>query len=82
MSEGIATDEITGKIGGEIPHKIDEAFRELEQHEDLDKALDKIAELQAKVSEALDKGEITSPSRAQAINDALDELAAAIEAEA
>ena len=82
VNEGIATDEITGKIEGEIPHKIDEAFRELEHHEDLDKALDKITELQAKVSEALDKGEITSPSRAQAINDALDELAAAIEAEA
>jgi transcriptional regulator with XRE-family HTH domain len=55
---------------------------ELEEHEDLEKALDKIAELQARVSEAVDKGEITSPARARAIDDALDELAAAIEAEA
>jgi hypothetical protein len=34
------------------------------------------------VSEALAKGEITSSSRADAIDSALDELAAAIEAEA
>jgi hypothetical protein len=37
--------------------------------------------LQAKVTEALEKGEITSQARAGAIIDALDELAAALEAE-
>jgi hypothetical protein len=82
VSEGIAAGEVTGGIGGEVEHKIDEAFKELEEHEDLEKALDKIAELQARVSEAVDKGEITSPARARAIDDALDELAAALEAEA
>jgi serine/threonine protein kinase len=82
VSEGIAAGEVTGGIVGEVQHKIAEAFKELEEHEDLEKALDKIAELQAKVSEAVDKGEITSPARARAIDDALDELAAALEAEA
>jgi hypothetical protein len=82
VSEGIAASEVRGGIVGEVQHKIDEAFRELEEHKDLEKALDKIAELQEKVSEALEKGEITSPARARAIDDALDELAAALEAEA
>jgi serine/threonine protein kinase len=82
VSEGIAAGEVTGGIAGEVQHKIDEAFRELEEHQDLEKALEKIAELQAKVTEALEKGEITSRDRAAAINDALDELAAALEAEA
>ena len=66
---------------GEVQHKIDEAFMELEEHQDLEKALDKIAELQEKVIEARDKGEITSQARARAINDALEEFAAALEAD-
>jgi serine/threonine protein kinase len=82
VNEGVAAGEVDGKIVGDVQHEIDEALRELEDHEDLEKALEKIAELQAKVSDALAKGEITSPSRAQAIDDALDELATAIEAEA
>ncbi|MGH3690507.1 MAG: hypothetical protein ACRDT7_10155 [Microbacterium sp.] len=72
---------MTGPITGEIQHKVDEAFREIEEHQDLEKALDKIAELQRKVTEALEKGEISSGARARAINDALDELAAALESE-
>jgi hypothetical protein len=82
VSEGIATGEVTGGITGEVQHKIDEAFGELEEHQDLEKALGKIAELQAKVTDALEKGEITSQARANAINDALDNLAAAFESEA
>jgi len=68
-----------------VQHQIDEVLRELEDHEDhedLEKALEKIAELQANASDALTKGEITSASRAQAIDEALDELATAAEAEA
>jgi eukaryotic-like serine/threonine-protein kinase len=82
VSAGIAAGQVTGGIVGEVQHKIDEAFKELNEHEDLQKALDKIAELQAKVGEAVDKGEITSPARAHAIDKALDELGAALEAEA
>jgi hypothetical protein len=71
VSEGIAAGEVTGGIVGEVQHKIDEAFKELEEHQDLEKALDKVEELQEKVIEARDKGEITSQARARAINDAL-----------
>jgi eukaryotic-like serine/threonine-protein kinase len=80
--EGVVADEITGKIVEEVSKKIEEAFRELDDHEDVDKALEKIAELQDKVGEAYDKGEISSAERTRAITDALDELSAAIEAEA
>jgi ArsR family metal-binding transcriptional regulator len=65
-----------------VHKKIDEAFKELGDDEDVDKALGKIEDLQEKVGEALEKGEITSSARAQAIDDALEELADAIEAEA
>jgi hypothetical protein len=41
VSKGIAASEVTGGIVGEVQHKIDEAFRELEEHQDLEKALDK-----------------------------------------
>jgi hypothetical protein len=78
VSEGVAAGEVSGKIVEEVQHKIDEAFHELEEHQDLEKALDKVAELQAKVTEALEKGEITTEARARAINDALDEFAAAL----
>lgn len=82
VNEGVIADEITGGIVEEVPKKIEEAFKELDEHEDLEKALEKIAELQEKVDEAFEKGEISSPERARAIADALDELSAAIEAEA
>jgi serine/threonine protein kinase len=82
VNEGVAAGEVDDKIVGDVQHQIDDAFKELEDHEDLEKALDKISELRSKISDALEKGEITSPSRAQAIDDALRELAAAIEAEA
>ena len=37
VSEGIAAGEVTGGIVGEVQHKIDEAFKELEEHQDLEK---------------------------------------------
>jgi len=81
VSDGIGEGEVTGGIVGETQKKVDEVLREIEDHQDLEKALEKIAELQEKVDEALEKGEITSPDRARAINRALDELAAALQAE-
>ena len=39
--------------------------------EDVDRLLDKIEDLREKVSEALEKGEITSADRASAIDEAL-----------
>jgi ArsR family metal-binding transcriptional regulator len=67
---------------GEVDHTIDEVFKELEEHHDVGRALEKVAELRDKVGEALDKGEIASSSRAQAITESLDELAVAIQAQA
>ena len=59
---------------------IDAVFRPLEDEQDRQEALDAIEELRAKVGEALDNGEISASETAQAIDDALDELAAALEA--
>jgi serine/threonine-protein kinase len=81
VNAGIAAGEVTGGIVGEVDHQIDEVFKELEEHHDVERALEKVAELRDKVGEALDKGEITSSTRAQAITEALDELAAAIRAQ-
>jgi serine/threonine protein kinase len=82
VNAGIAAGEITGGIVGEVDHTIDEVFKELEEHHDVGRALEKVAELRDKVGEALDKGEIASSSRAQAITESLDELAVAIQAQA
>jgi hypothetical protein len=82
VNEGIAAGEVTGGIVGEVQHKIDEALHELEEHHDLARALAKVAELQAKVTEAWEHGDITTEGRARAINDALNEFAAALEASA
>jgi serine/threonine protein kinase len=82
VNAGIAAGEIHGGIVGEVDHAIDEVFKELEEHHDVGRALEKVVELRTKVGEAVDKGEITSSTRAQAITDALDELAAAIQAQA
>jgi serine/threonine protein kinase len=71
VNEGIETGEITGHFDHEIRHTIDEILREADKGEDVDKALEKVDELQEKVSEAFEKGEITSADRASAIDEAL-----------
>jgi serine/threonine protein kinase len=71
VGEGMETGEITGHLDHEIRHSIDEILREARKDEDLDEALDKVDELQEKVSEAFEKGEITSADRASAIREAL-----------
>jgi hypothetical protein len=52
--------------------------RELDEHQDSEKAFEKIEDLQAKVTDAVEKGEIASHVRAEAINEALDEFAASL----
>jgi eukaryotic-like serine/threonine-protein kinase len=71
VNEGIETGEITGHFDHEIRHTIDEILREADKGEDVDKSLEKVDELQEKVSEAFEKGEITSADRASAIDEAL-----------
>jgi len=71
VDEGIQTGEITGHLDHEIRHTIDEILREADKDEDVEESLEKVDDLREKVSEALEKGEINSPDRASAIDDAL-----------
>lgn len=71
VDEGIEAGEITGHFDHEIRHTIDEILRESDKGDDVDRLLEKIDDLQEKVSEALEKGEITSADRASAIGEAL-----------
>ena len=75
---GIETGEITGHFDHEIRHTIDEILRDSDKGEDLDRLLEKVDDLQEKVSEAFDKGEITSADRASAIQEALLSFAEAL----
>jgi len=71
VGEGIETGEITGHFDHDIRHTIDEILRDTDKGEDVDGLLEKVDDLREKVSEALQKGEITSADRASAIDEAL-----------
>jgi hypothetical protein len=72
VDEGIEAGEISGHFDHDIGHTIDEIVRETDKgDEDTDRLLEKVEDLRKKVSEALDKGEITSADRASAIDQAL-----------
>jgi serine/threonine protein kinase len=78
VEEGIETGEITDHLDHDIGHTIDEIVRETDKGEDTDRLLEKVEDLRTKVSEALEKGEITSADRASAIDDALVTLEEAL----
>ena len=78
VGEGIETGEITGHFDHEIRHTIDEILRESDKGEDVDRLLEKVDDLREKVSEALEKGEITSADRTSAIDEALLKFAEAL----
>jgi len=78
VGEGIEAGEITGHFDHEIRHTVDEILRESDKDEDVDKLLEKLDELREKVSEGLEKGEITSAERASAIDGALVKFAEAL----
>jgi hypothetical protein len=78
VDEGIETGEIIGHLDHEIRHTIDEILRKTDDDEDVDHLLEKVDDLREKVSEALEKGEITSADRASAIDEALLNLAEAL----
>jgi predicted Ser/Thr protein kinase len=78
VSDGVEAGEVTHDIGNEIRHEIDEILRELDKDGDVEKSVEKLGELRQKVSEAFDKGEITSAARASAIDDALLRFAEAL----
>ena len=71
VDEGIEAGEITGHFDHDIRHTMDEILRETDKGEDADKLVEKIEDLREKVSEALEKGEISSADRASAIDEAL-----------
>ena len=71
VDEGIETGEITDHFDHEIRHTIDEILRDSDKGEDVDGLLEKVDDLRGKVSEALEKGEITSAERASAIDEEL-----------
>ncbi len=75
MSDGVEAGEVDDGISRDIDHQIDEILRDLDKDGDVEKLVEKVGDLREKVSEALDKGEITSEARASAIDDALLGLA-------
>jgi hypothetical protein len=77
--EGETAGEIDSKVAQDIEREVDGALGELEKGEP-DKALEKLDKAQERVEEALEKGEITSPERAEAIDSAIDGLAELIAA--
>jgi hypothetical protein len=84
VHEGIETGEITGHLDHDIGHSIDEIMRETvkdedeDEDKDVDGLLEKVDDLREKVTEALEKGEITSADRASAIDQALLTFAEAL----
>jgi len=78
VGEGIETGEITGHFDQEIRHTIDEILRDTDKGEDVEGLLEKVDDLREKVSEALEKGEITDADRASTIDEALLKFAEAL----
>jgi serine/threonine-protein kinase len=78
VSAGIETGEITDHFDHDIRHTIDEILRDADKGEDVDGLLEKVDDLRQKVSEALEKGEITSADRASAIDESLLKFADAL----
>jgi serine/threonine-protein kinase len=78
VSAGIETGEITDHFDHDIRHAIDEILRDADKGEDVDGLLEKVDDLRQKVSEALEKGEITSADRASAIDESLLKFAEAL----
>jgi hypothetical protein len=80
VSDGVQAGEVTDHVGKDIGHEMDEILRELDHDGDVEKVVEKVGELRQKVSEAFEKGEITSEARASAIDDALLGFAEALSA--
>jgi serine/threonine-protein kinase len=78
VSDGVEAGEVSDDASKDISHKMDEILRDLDKEEDVEKLVEKVGELREKVSEAFEKGEITSAARASAIDDALLRFAEAL----
>ncbi|MGH2574048.1 MAG: Stk1 family PASTA domain-containing Ser/Thr kinase [Actinomycetota bacterium] len=81
LQDGVDAGDIHPRAANEIEREVNKALRDFENG-DVDKALEKLSELRGKVDEMVEKGEITSPERADQVKQALANLAAAMEAAA
>jgi len=80
VADGRDSGAITPPAANDIEHGVADALKEFEKG-DLDKALEMLSELQDKMAELVDKGEIDSSVAGQ-LDQAIDDLAAAMQAEA
>jgi len=78
LNEGIENDDISRRAANEIDKEVEDVIKEYERGE-LQKALEKLDELQGKIQELESKGEIESPM-ASLLGEAISDLAAAMEA--
>lgn len=77
IEQGLAEGEITRGADRDIGRKVEEALKEYER-DDVAKALEKLQDAQEKVDDAVEKGHITAPTRAEAIRDAIASLGTAM----
>jgi hypothetical protein len=74
VAAGLAAGELSDHVVKEVDHKLRDVAKELGKG-DTEKALEHLADLREKIGEFLEKGEISSESRAVAIASAIDALA-------
>ncbi|MBI4260609.1 MAG: hypothetical protein HY658_08595, partial [Actinobacteria bacterium] len=77
VAEGVSSGEVSEKAADEISKRVEEALGELEEGKG-EEALERLADLEQKVWEMLEKGEITSEDRAAAIVGALEDVEDAV----
>jgi hypothetical protein len=78
LDQGVATGDISPRAANEVAKEIRDAIRKYEDG-DLEGALDKLRDLQGKVEEREQKGEI-EPDMAERLRQAISNVAAAMEA--
>lgn len=78
LTQGVNDGDLSRGSANRIDHDVEEALKKY-QEGDLDKALEKLDELQRKVTEMESKGDIT-PSLAGKLHQGISDLAAAMEA--
>jgi serine/threonine protein kinase len=70
IDQGVVAGEVADDVQRDFEHKIDEILRDIDKDEELEKSLHGIEDLQHKIDEAVQRGEM-DPARASAIDDAL-----------
>jgi serine/threonine-protein kinase len=68
LAGGVASGQIDEKDATDLEHRVDEALAEYQDHGDLEKALEKLADADAKAGELQDKGAIASSQFADSLH--------------